>query len=58
MNQTNYPLMNFSQILSNYNTQFGYNAAKDCYEDLMNAGIMDPTKVYHVIISDEINEDE
>ncbi|KAI9092055.1 hypothetical protein K1719_027990 [Acacia pycnantha] len=33
------------KILSNDNVNFGYNAAKDCYEDLMQAGIMDPTKV-------------
>ncbi|KAK4260920.1 hypothetical protein QN277_003981 [Acacia crassicarpa] len=33
------------KILSNDNLNFGYNAAKDCYEDLMQAGIMDPTKV-------------
>ncbi|KAF3432029.1 hypothetical protein FNV43_RR26768 [Rhamnella rubrinervis] len=33
------------KILSNSNTGYGYNAARDCYEDLMKAGIMDPTKV-------------
>lgn len=33
------------QVLLNDNVNFGYNAAKDCYEDLMQAGIMDPTKV-------------
>ncbi|PON42223.1 Chaperonin Cpn [Parasponia andersonii] len=33
------------KILLEDNTEFGYNAAKDCYENLMKAGIMDPTKV-------------
>ncbi|CAL2232058.1 unnamed protein product [Prunus armeniaca] len=33
------------KILSNDNMGYGYNAAKDCYEDLMKAGIMDPSKV-------------
>ncbi|XP_054790063.1 chaperonin 60 subunit beta 4, chloroplastic-like isoform X1 [Prosopis cineraria] len=32
-------------ILSNDDVNFGYNAAEDSYEDLMQAGIMDPTKV-------------
>ncbi|KAH7516180.1 hypothetical protein FEM48_Zijuj10G0108100 [Ziziphus jujuba var. spinosa] len=32
-------------ILSNHNTEYGYNAARDCYEDLVKAGIMDPSKV-------------
>ncbi len=30
---------------SQANAQFGYNAATDTYEDLMEAGIIDPTKV-------------
>ncbi|KAM7275306.1 hypothetical protein ACFE04_017172 [Oxalis oulophora] len=33
------------KVLSSDDLGFGYNAAKDCYEDLMAAGIMDPTKV-------------
>ncbi|XP_024018262.1 chaperonin 60 subunit beta 4, chloroplastic [Morus notabilis] len=33
------------KILASDDTGFGYNAAKDCYEDLMKAGIMDPSKV-------------
>jgi chaperonin GroEL (HSP60 family) len=33
------------QVLSNDNTKFGYNAATGQYEDLMAAGIIDPTKV-------------
>ncbi|PON89270.1 Chaperonin Cpn [Trema orientale] len=33
------------KILLEDNTEFGYNAAKDCYENLMKSGIMDPTKV-------------
>jgi len=34
------------QVLLEDNMNFGYNAAKDCYEDLMKARIMDPTKVW------------
>lgn len=34
------------QVLSDNNMNFGYNAARDSYEDLMKAGIMDPTKVW------------
>ncbi|GAB4840197.1 hypothetical protein Ancab_020962 [Ancistrocladus abbreviatus] len=33
------------KVLSNNDVRYGYNAAKDCYEDLIEAGIMDPTKV-------------
>lgn len=33
------------KVLSNDNTKFGYNAATGNYEDLMAAGIIDPTKV-------------
>ncbi|TQD93169.1 hypothetical protein C1H46_021262 [Malus baccata] len=33
------------KVLSNNDMGYGYNAAKDCYEDLMKAGIMDPSKV-------------
>ena len=33
------------QVLSNDNFKFGYNAATGQYEDLMAAGIIDPTKV-------------
>ncbi len=32
-------------MLSNDNSSFGYNAATGVYEDLMAAGIIDPTKV-------------
>lgn len=32
-------------ILSNENKNFGYNAATDKYEDLMESGVIDPTKV-------------
>ena len=32
-------------MLSNDNVKFGYNAATGKYEDLMAAGIIDPTKV-------------
>jgi len=32
-------------VLSNENVKFGYNAATGKYEDLMAAGIIDPTKV-------------
>ncbi|CAA6670665.1 unnamed protein product [Spirodela intermedia] len=33
------------KILSSNDSRYGYNAAKDCYEDLMDAGILDPSKV-------------
>jgi chaperonin GroEL len=33
------------QVLSNDNSSFGYNAATGVYEDLVAAGIIDPTKV-------------
>ncbi|KAK4479849.1 hypothetical protein RD792_015392 [Penstemon davidsonii] len=33
------------KVLSSDDIRFGYNAAKDRYEDLMAAGILDPTKV-------------
>jgi chaperonin GroEL (HSP60 family) len=33
------------QVLANDNFRFGYNAATGKYEDLMAAGIIDPTKV-------------
>jgi chaperonin GroEL len=32
-------------MLLNDNTNYGYNAAKNRYEDLMAAGILDPSKV-------------
>ncbi|KAK8977127.1 hypothetical protein V6N11_021216 [Hibiscus sabdariffa] len=33
------------KVLSKDDTRYGYNAARNSYEDLMEAGIMDPTKV-------------
>nr|AKH05144.1 chaperonin-60 beta4 [Pelargonium nanum] len=33
------------KILSSDDIRYGYNAARDCYEDLIDAGIMDPSKV-------------
>ncbi|XP_022775879.1 ruBisCO large subunit-binding protein subunit beta, chloroplastic-like, partial [Durio zibethinus] len=33
------------KVLSNDDTRYGYNAARNSYEDLMKAGIIDPTKV-------------
>ncbi|XP_010261583.1 PREDICTED: ruBisCO large subunit-binding protein subunit beta, chloroplastic [Nelumbo nucifera] len=33
------------KVLSIDDVRYGYNAAKDCYEDLIAAGIIDPTKV-------------
>ncbi|CAO2840467.1 unnamed protein product [Amaranthus hypochondriacus] len=33
------------KVLSNDNLRYGYNAASDCYQDLMEVGIIDPTKV-------------
>ncbi|KAL3033112.1 hypothetical protein AAZX31_02G119000 [Glycine max] len=38
------------KVLSDNNMNFGYNAARDSYEDLMKAGIMDPTKVVRCCI--------
>lgn len=37
-------------MLSNENTNYGYNAANDSYEDLMAAGILDPSKVVRCCI--------
>lgn len=34
----------FLQVLSSDNQKYGYNAATGTYEDLMAAGIIDPTK--------------
>ncbi len=34
-----------AQIRSEPNEQYGYNAKKDCFEDLFEAGVIDPTKV-------------
>ncbi|XP_011009108.1 PREDICTED: chaperonin 60 subunit beta 4, chloroplastic isoform X1 [Populus euphratica] len=34
-----------NQVLSNADIRYGYNAATDTYEDLITAGIIDPTKV-------------
>ncbi|WCJ35743.1 Chaperonin GroEL [Euphorbia peplus] len=39
-----------NQILSNDDPRYGYNAARDRYEDLMSAGIIDPTKVVRCCI--------
>jgi len=33
------------QVLTSDNPRYGYNAATGSYEDLMAAGIIDPTKV-------------
>ena len=33
------------KVRSNSNPNFGYNAATDKYEDLVKAGVIDPTKV-------------
>lgn len=38
-----FPICN--QVLSSENPKYGYNAATGQYEDLMAAGIIDPTKV-------------
>ncbi|CAF2056140.1 unnamed protein product [Brassica napus] len=38
-------LLSLGQVLSNENVKFGYNAATGKYEDLMAAGIIDPTKL-------------
>jgi len=38
------------KVLLNDNTNYGYNAAKNRYEDLMAAGILDPSKVVRCCI--------
>ncbi|KAJ4811074.1 chaperonin 60 beta [Rhynchospora pubera] len=38
------------KILANSNLTYGYNAANNCYEDLIAAGILDPTKVVRCCI--------
>ncbi|XP_078162635.1 chaperonin 60 subunit beta 4, chloroplastic-like isoform X2 [Carex rostrata] len=38
------------KILANSNLNYGYNAASNCYEDLIAAGILDPTKVVRCCI--------
>uniref|UniRef100_A0A7N0UMD3 Uncharacterized protein n=2 Tax=Kalanchoe fedtschenkoi TaxID=63787 RepID=A0A7N0UMD3_KALFE len=38
------------KVLANGDVNFGYNAAKDCYENLMAAGIIDPAKVVRCCI--------
>ncbi|XP_051217510.2 ruBisCO large subunit-binding protein subunit beta, chloroplastic isoform X1 [Lolium perenne] len=40
----------FGSVLSNDNISYGYNAANGSYEDLMAAGILDPTKVVRCCI--------
>ncbi|OMO72196.1 Chaperonin Cpn60/TCP-1 [Corchorus olitorius] len=37
--------LNATKGLSNNDTRYGYNAASNTYEDLVKAGIMDPTKI-------------
>ena len=37
------------KVLSNDNIKYGYNAATGKYEDLMAAGIIDPTKVLNIM---------
>jgi hypothetical protein len=39
------------QVLSNDDFNFGYNAATGQYEDMMAAGIIDPTKVCGLVVS-------
>lgn len=36
----------YLKVLINNDMDYGYNAATDRYEDLMKAGILDPSKVY------------
>ncbi|KAF9603110.1 hypothetical protein IFM89_033835 [Coptis chinensis] len=38
-------IRNLVEVLSCVDVNYGYNAAKDCYKDLMAAGIMDPSKI-------------
>jgi len=44
------PDMVVSQVLSNEETGFGYNAAIDTYENLIESGVIDPTKVVRLSI--------
>ncbi|GAB2280948.1 hypothetical protein Dimus_015564, partial [Dionaea muscipula] len=39
-----------SKVLSNDDPRFGYEVATGRYEDLMAAGIIDPTKVYFLFL--------
>ncbi|RLI98232.1 MAG: chaperonin GroEL [Candidatus Aenigmatarchaeota archaeon] len=39
-----------SYLKSQDNEMIGYNAKKDCYEDLFNAGVIDPTKVVRNVL--------
>lgn len=43
--ERNFWKFQYVQILASDDIRFGYNAAKDRYEDLMAAGILDPSKV-------------
>ena len=47
----------FLQVLASDNFKFGYNAATGKYEDLMAAGIIDPTKVgLHTVTTSSCDE--
>lgn len=50
LNQIKYPAETcyILQVLSNDDPRYGYNAARNRYEDLMAAGIIDPTKVREI----------
>jgi chaperonin GroEL (HSP60 family) len=50
VNRTDMKIL-FHQVLSNDDFNFGYNAATGQYEDLMAAGIIDPTKVCGLVVS-------
>jgi len=39
-----------NKVRENENTNFGYNAAADTYEDMVAAGIIDPTKVVRLAL--------
>jgi chaperonin GroEL len=40
------------KILSNSNVNFGYDAMNDTYVDMLEAGIIDPTKVIRTALQD------
>lgn len=44
------------KVLANESFSFGYNAATGAYEDLMAAGIIDPTKVWVVFLCCYVEE--
>ena len=44
-----------AEVAKNENPGFGYNAATDVYEDLLRAGVVDPTKVVRVALENAVS---